>query len=316
MLNRRILRIKAFKVLYSYAENPQMTLKEAENELGKSCEATRDLYLFMLAIISPLTKEAKNRIEIAQSKFNPTDEEKNPNMKFVLNSLAPLFDNDPDFRKLTKKKKLEWGQYDVLLRNLYDSIVTKEYYQKYMASEINSIKEDADLFVKIFEEEFIFNEDLQGVLEDLSLYWLDDLDYALTYCCKTLEEIGRGKSWNLPPLYKSEMLKHKNPGLSSDKDFVSKLLRSAYAGYDKYFEKITKLVPQWDSDRLFVTDMVLIIMGLAEMNSFPSIPLRVSFNEYVEISKLYSTPKSSSFVNGLLDKIVKEMQSEGELSKS
>lgn len=315
MLNRRILRIKAFKVLYGYVENPQMTLKEAEKELETSCEAARDLYLFMLAVIPALTEEAAKRIETARRKFNPTEEELNPNMKFVNNAIAPVLASDPDFCKFVKNKSLEWDQYDVCLRNLYDSIRTKDYFKEYLESADSSAKQDAELFIKIYEEEFVDNEDVESILEDLSIYWIDDLAYSLTYCCKTMESLGSGAVWNLPALYKSDMLKHKAPAMESDRDFVFKLLRASYSGYDRYFEKISALVPKWDSDRLFVTDIVLIVMGLAEASTFPSMPLRVSVNEYVEISKFYGTPKSSSFVNGLLDKILKDMIASGEIVK-
>ena len=119
MLNRRILRTKVFKAIYGYAENPGMTLKEAEALLDVSCEATRDLYLFLLSIAGPLTREASDRIEAARAKFNPTEEELNPNLKFVNNGIAPLLEQDPDFNKLVAKKKLSWEPYDMLLRHLY-----------------------------------------------------------------------------------------------------------------------------------------------------------------------------------------------------
>lgn len=314
MLNRRILRIKAFKVLYSYAENRTQTLRDVESQLEISCQSTRDLYLFMLAIIKPLTDEAKNRIEAARNKFNPSEEERNPNLKFVENAIAPALAEDPDFKKLISKTKLSWEQYDMLLRKLYDSIRTKKYYADYMASPERSIQEDAKLFIRIFEEEFVDNADLEDILEDLSIYWIDDLAYALTCCCKTIEGIAKGERWTLPPLYLSEM--SKTPGMDSDKAFVTKLIRAAYLGYDKYYEKISQAVPKWDKDRLFIIDIVLIICGLAEAQTFPEIPVKVTINEFVDISKFYSTPKSRSFVNGLLDNIIQQMIAEGEITKS
>lgn len=308
MLNRRILRIKAFKVIYGYAVKGNMTLDEAFSELDKSCEATRDLYLFMLAIISPLTQIAKERIEAARAKFNPTEEEANPNEKFADNALAAYFDNDPDFQKIISKKKLFWEQYDMILKKIMDSVVTKDYYRKYMDRPGTSLKEDAALFIRIFEEEFVDMEDMERLLEDISVYWIDDLAYALTYCCRTLKEVGKGHSWKLPELYQSDMVKKQRPEaiVDSDRDFVRKLLRNAFTGYEKYFEAVTKEVPDWDSDRLFSTDMALIALGMAEAQNFVEIPLRVTLNEYIEISKYYSSPKSRGFVNGLLDKMIKE----------
>ena len=308
MLNRRILRIKAFKVIYGYAVKGNMTLDEAFSELDKSCEATRDLYLFMLAIISPLTQIARERIEAARAKFNPTEEEANPNEKFAGNALAVYFDNDPDFQKIISKKKLFWEQYDMILKKIMDSVVTKDYYRKYMDRPGTSLKEDAALFIRIFEEEFVDMEDMERLLEDISVYWIDDLAYALTYCCRTLKEVGKGHSWKLPELYQSDMVKKQRPEaiVYSDRDFVRKLLRNAFTGSEKYFEAVTKEVPDWDSDRLFSTDMALIALGMAEAQNFAEIPLRVTLNEYIEISKYYSSPKSRGFVNGLLDKMIKE----------
>ena len=164
MLNRRILRIKAFKVLFSYAENPTMTLPEAEALLEASCEATRSLYLFMLDIIPYLTAEARTRIENARKKFNPTEEERNPNLKFVRNSLSPLLEQDPDFQKIISRRKLSWEPYDAFVRSVYDSILTKEYFKEYMASAETSVEEDTRLFTRIFEEEFVDNEELDKIL--------------------------------------------------------------------------------------------------------------------------------------------------------
>jgi len=314
MLNRRILRIKAFKVLYSYAENQSMTIEEAESQLALSCEATRKLYLFMLDVIPALTAEARQRIASAEKKFNPTEEERNPNRKFAENAVAPLLEEDPDFQKIISRSKLSWDQYDALIRNVYDSIRTKEYYKAYMSNPERSLAEDARLFIKIFEEEFVDNEDLEKILEDLSIWWNDDLAYSLTYCCGTMKEFAAGKRWNLPPLYHSELDPSKN--LESDKAFVTKLLRTSYANYSRYLSLIAEQVPKWDDNRLFATDIVLIVMGVSEAKAFPDLPIRVTINEYVEISKFYSTPRSRSFVNGLLDKLIKKLIDEGEIVKT
>lgn len=313
MLNRRILRIKAFKVLYSSVLAGNMSLSQAESQLEISCEATRDLYIYMLGIISPLTKIAKDRIEAAKAKFNPTEEEKNPNMKFAENALAVLIDSDQDFQKVFKKKKFDWSQYDLLLKKVMTSVASKEYFAEYMASPERSLAEDCKLFTRIYEEEFEDCVELEKLLEDKSLYWNDDLAYSLTWCCKTLKNLAKGESWSLIPLYQSEMLK--GDGVESDKFFVRKLLQASFAGYEKYSAMVAESVTGWEKERLFSTDVVLITMGLAEAVSFPTIPIKVTMNEYVEISKFYGTPKSRSFVNGLLDKLVQQLANEGQINK-
>lgn len=314
MLNRRILRIKAFKVLYSYAENPSMSLQDALAELELSCRATRDLYLFMLSLIPAVTGAARDRIEAARRKFKPTAEDLNPNLKFVENGLASLLSNDPDFTKVISKQKLYWDQYDAFVSKLYETLKTRKYYADYMASEQRSLKKDAALFTRIFEEELVDDPYLEDILEDLSIYWNDDLAYALSSCCKTLDSLARGEMWSLPPLYLSEM--SRNSRMDSDKAFVTRLVTAAYSGYDHYLEKMSAAVPKWDKDRLVIIDTVLIICGLAEAEHFPEIPVKVTINEYVDISKYYSTPKSRSFVNGLLDGIIQSMRETGEIVKS
>ena len=157
------------------------------------------------------------------------------------------------------------------------------------------------------------SEELEKILQDKSLYWNDDLAYSLTWCCKTLKNLAKGESWSLIPLYQSEMLS--GEGVESDKFFVKKLLKSSFAGYERYSAMVAESVSGWEKERLFSTDVVLIVMGLAEAASFPTIPVKVTMNEYVEISKFYGTPKSRSFVNGLLDKLMQQLANEGQIQK-
>lgn len=316
MLNRRILRIKAFKELYACAENPGKSLKEALADLDASMEATRDLYLLMLSVIPPLTAEASRRIEAARGKFNPTEEDLNPNLKFVRNSLSPLLEDDPDFRKIIEKKKISWDQYDVFLHDLYESVKTKPWYQAYMESPEVSLAEDVRLFKKMYEEEFEDSEALAAILEDLNIRWTDDLGYVLGFIIRDLDDIARTGRWRLPPLVNSDLLIRQGKKADSDLRFVRTLLETAVGNYPQYEKMIAALVSRWDSDRLYTTDVVLIALGLSEAVCFPEIPLRVTINEYVEISKFYSTPKSGSFVNGLLDRLIKQFAAEGKINKN
>ena len=308
MLNRRMLRVKAFKVLYSYAEDQELPLKEALLRLDDSCEAVRDLYLYLLAVIPALTGEASRRIEAARSKFNPTEEDLRPNLRFVENRTAAILSQDPDFQKLIQKKKLSWEQYDVLIRTVYDSLAEKPWFKAYMSAPETSLAAEAKLFKRMFEEEFEDNEELWRILEDLDIRWTDDLPYALGCCIRTMDAFAAsGGRWTLPELYTDP---------DADRTFVRRLLQNTYARYAEYTGMIAASVRRWESDRLFVTDLVLIAMGLAEAESFPEIPLRVTINEYVEISKYYSTPKSRSFVNGLLDALIKKLAAEGRVTKT
>lgn len=314
MLNRRILRIKVFKALYSSELKGNSSLAEAEAQLEASCEATRDLYLFMLAIVSPLTAIAAGRLQAARRKFNPTEEEKNPNMKFAENSLAKLLDADPDFQKILKKKKYSWDQYDIFLKKVLNSLISKDYYLKYMQNPDSSLKEDCRLFADIFREEFVDNPDLDMILEEMSIQWGEDLPYSLSYVCRTLDFLGKGGSWSMPPLYLSEV--KKGDDIEDDRLFSRNLLRAAYLNYGKYCDLISSSVSNWDNDRIVSTDMCLIVLGLAEAVAFPGIPVKVTINEYVEIARYFGTPKSPVFVNGLLDRLIQKLSSEGKIAKS
>ena len=305
MLNRRILRTKAFKTLFSFSEDRSLSLKDCLALLEISCEATRDLYLFMLAGIQPLTSEANRRIEAGLTKFNPTEEERNPNRKFAENAVASLLAEDPDFQKLIEKKKLSWEPYDVLVRNLFDTIREKDYFKAYMAAPGRSLKEDARLFKTIFENEFEDNEELAQILEEMNIYWIDDLGYVLRFDIKSMDEIAKTGRWTYP-------------GLSPDPTdhvFVSKLVQNAVANYDRIAGKVAANVSQWEADRLFNTDIALIVLGVTEAETFEDIPVRATINEYVELTKYYSTPKSRSFVNGLLDRLIKEEMDAGKIAK-
>ncbi len=316
MLNRRILRIKAFKVLYAYAENPALTLKEALDSLEASSEATRDLYLYMLSLIPALTAEASARIQAAKGKFNPTEEDLHPNMRFAANGISALLVQDPDFLRLLEKKKFSWENNDAFLHSLYERLKTRDYYWEYMSAKESSLAADARLWEKVFEEEFEDDEELAQILEDASIHWADDLPYALSVCIRSIGEMAKAGRWNYPPLYQSDILKAAGKPAQSDRDFVRTLLSATYGRFSEYSALIAESVPKWDSDRLYTTDIVLISMGLAEAETFPEIPLKVSINEYVEISKYYSTPKSRGFVNGLLDRLIKQRMAQGLINKT
>lgn len=316
MLNRRILRIKAFKELFCFAENRSMTLKEALAEYERSCEAVRDLYLFLLGLIPALTDEMERRQEAARTKFNPTEQERNPNRKLVENALARLFREDPDFSRGLERKSLSWDNCDAFLGKLCDALPSKDYYQAYMASPSSSLAEDAALFSRFFEEELEDNEDLEKILEDLSVYWVDDLDYALICVSQSLSRVGRSGRWTLPPLYRSEMLAKEGKTVDNDHLFATRLLQGAIGEFGRYEALIADSATRWEKDRICTADLCLITLGLAEIEHVPEVPIRVSINEYVDITKFYSTPRSASFVNGLLDRLVQRLIADGTIEKS
>ncbi len=306
MLSRRLIRVKVFKVLFSRAAAGYDSLQAAERELVASCEKTLDLYCFMLLLPVALRKVAEAKIEAGLKKFHPTPEEANPNCKFVENKFIQLIDNDVKFLKLCGSKGLNWADYDNFVKKLYASIISKEYFREYMNSEEFSVKEDAELFRKIYEEEFEDNETLEDILEDSNLYWMDDLAYVINVILKNMGSFAKNGKVILPGIFLKD----------DDREYALKLLTGSLVNYDEYTEIISGYVPNWDLERLVATDLTLIVMGIAEAVSFQSIPVKVTINEFVDISKYYSTPNSKIFVNGLLDKILQQMLKDGKIVKS
>lgn len=300
-----MIRIKAFKTLFAFensgAEKPEIALKD----LLKSCEKSRELYFFLLNITGPIVDVARERIDVGLRKFHPTEAEANPNYKFVDNKFAALLSDDSEFGKFCQKFKLSWADYDVFVKKIFASIQASDYYSEYMNSGNDSFEEDCLLWKRIFEEEFEDNDMLEQILEDLSVMWLDDVDYVLNVIIRGIEETVRTHSVYIPDTFQKE----------DDKAFAKDLLTESIEGYEEYCNLIFDNLSNWEPDRLVSTDMALIVMGLAEAMTFPSIPLKVTINEYVEISKYYSTPNSRVFVNGMLDKLIHAKVESGEIKK-
>ncbi len=305
MLSRRLIRIKAFKTLFAFEGSESDNVNAAQKTLLESCDKVKDLYYFLLNISSSLVRVAEDKIAAGMRKFHPTEAEAHPNLKFVHNRFAKLLADDPEFGRYCQKRGLTWGDWEPFVRHVYNSIVTKEYYQQYMESGEDSFEEDCRLFSCIFQDEFEDNEELASILEDLSLLWIDDVAYALNAIIAGIDETARRKQIVHPATFLKE----------DDKEFALRLLSESIARYDEYFELISTHLDNWKSDRLVSTDAALIVMGITEAVVFPTIPVKVTINEYVEIAKYYSTPNSRIFVNGILDRIIQEKIREGEIVK-
>jgi len=306
MLNRRLIRIKVFKVLYAAEASEEPSLAGAEKELLLSCDKTLDLWYFLLNLCPAVKALAAEKIEIGRNKFNPTENELNASTRLVDNRFIALLEADEDFCKLCAKKGFVWGEYDVFLKKLYSSIVASDYYAEYISSEEDSFEADCRFISRIFEEELEDNEMLWDILEEKSVYWTDDLGFILNVIIRDLEAMSP----------RSRLPRHRVFLKDDDREFALRLLAASMAHFDEYQKTVRSSVPNWDPDRLVRVDAMLIVMGMAEAVTFPSIPVKVTINEYVEISKYYSTPNSHTFVNGLLDVMLKRMLESGEVVKS
>ncbi len=306
MISRRLIRIKVFKVLFGRVNSVADSFLAAEKELLMSCDKTLELYYFFLSLPVMIKQVAEQKIEAGLNKFQPTEEESHPNYKFVDNRLISLLDDDADLKGFCAVRGLSWAENIPFVKKLFRDISEKDYYQEYMNSGISSFKEDVKLVCRIFEEELEDSEDLDYILEDMSLYWTDDLAFVLNIIVKKLYS-----------LREEEKISHPNVFLKDDdRDYAIRLLNVSMMKYGDYREIISQYVHNWETERLASTDVCLIIMGIAEAVYFPNIPLKVTINEYVELSKYYSTPNSRVFVNGILDKILTAMVENGTIQKS
>lgn len=305
MISRRLIRIKAFKCLFAYEGSGADNVAAAEKELIHSCEKVKDLYYFLLNITSSIVEVASERIATGLSKFHPTEQEANPNMKFVGNRFVKMLEADPEFGRYCQKRGLVWAEHDAFVKRVYNSIITKEYFTGYMNSGKDSFEEDCDLISCIFQDEFEDNEELLSILEDMSIYWIDDVAFALNAIISGIETSKRLKAIFHPAIFQKD----------EDKEYAIRLLDEAIIHYDEIREYVASKLSNWEVERLVPADTTLIVLGIAEASNFPTIPVKVTINEYVEISKYYSTPNSRIFVNGMLDMAIQEKLASGEIVK-
>lgn len=279
------------------------SLDNMKKELRFSCDKTQELYWFLLSICKSLVNVARERIEAGKRKFKATQEEVNPNYRFVNNSFVQLLSQDEEMAKFCRKRGLVWTDYDYVVKRIFRSISASDYYKEYMAAPENSFERDCDLFVDIFSNEFEDNEELAGIIEERSIYWLDDITFVLDEIIRNIGTI-RSTQRNVTPVQKKE-----------DIQYALTLLEESFLRYQEYSALIGENIVNWDIDRLVSTDRTIIIMGITEAVVFETIPVKVTINEYVEISKYFGTPNSRIFVNGILDTIILKKLNEGEILK-
>ena len=307
MINRVLIRLKIIQVVYAYYKNSGKSLKAAEDEVFFSLSKAYDLYKFLLLLIVALTRYASDRIAFNMRKVRPTEEDLNPNLKFVNNRLAAQLEANDDLIKFSEKSKLDWVNYSDFLRRLLDNIVESDIYKEYMASETSSYEEDRELWRKLYKNFVFDNEELDMLLEELSLYWNDDKAIVDTFVLKTIKRFNEedGMNQQLLPEYKDD----------EDMEYAHRLFKATIQNAEEYRKMMSDNSKNWDMSRLAFMDVVIMQTALAEVMTFPQIPLNVTLNEYVEIAKYYSTPKSSSFINGLLDTIIKNLKKENKINK-
>ena len=308
MINRVLIRLKIVQIVYAYYQNGGKNLDTAEKELFFSLSKAYDLYNYLLLLMVEITKQAERKQSAAKSKLLPTAEELYPNTKFVDNRFIAQLEVNKQLLEFSETQKKTWENESEFVKSLCEQIMDSDIYKEYMASETSSYEEDRELWRKIYKRIIFNNEELDQVLEDQSLYWNDDKEIVDTFVLKTIKRFDEknGAKQELLPEFKDE----------EDQDFARRLFRRTILNADYYRHLISENTRNWDLDRVAFMDVVIMQIALAEILSFPNIPVSVSLNEYVEIAKLYSTPKSGSFINGTLDGIVNVLKSENKLIKN
>ena len=308
MINRVLIRLKIVQIVYAYYQNGGKNLDTAEKELFFSLSKAYDLYNYLLLLMVEVTKQANKRLNAAKNKLVPTKEELFPNTKFVENRFIAQLEVNKQLLEFSNNQKKTWENEADFVKTLCDKILESDIYKEYMASETSSYEEDRELWRKLYKNIIFNNIELDQVLEDQSLYWNDDKEIVDTFVLKTIKRFDEknGAKQELLPEFKDE----------EDQDFARRLFRRTILNADYYRHLISENTKNWDLDRVAFMDVVIMQIALAEILSFPNIPVSVSLNEYVEIATLYSTPKSGGFINGTLDGIVNSLKKENKLTKN
>ena len=308
MINRVLIRLKIVQIVYAYYQNGGKNLDTAEKELFFSLSKAYDLYNYLLLLMVEVTKQANKRLNAAKNKLVPAKEELFPNTKFVENRFIAQLEVNKQLLEFSNNQKKTWENEADFVKTLCDKILESDIYKEYMASETSSYEEDRELWRKLYKNIIFNNIELDQVLEDQSLYWNDDKEIVDTFVLKTIKRFDEknGAKQELLPEFKDE----------EDQDFARRLFRRTILNADYYRHLISENTKNWDLDRVAFMDVVIMQIALAEILSFPNIPVSVSLNEYVEIAKLYSTPKSGGFINGTLDGIVNSLKKENKLTKN
>lgn len=308
MLNRRHIRIKVMQSLYAFKGNESEDLKVSDAFLNKSLNNMYDLYLSMLSLIIEVHKKAEDHQNKTQKKFLATQAEKNPNLKFIKNEVLTMLSTNEALKAELEHRKLNPWYLDFEYVDLtFKAIAESDLYKDYMSTSVSTFKEDKDFVISIFEDIIAPNDKLYDYFEDKKLTWLDDIPVVNTSILKLLKKLkpSTKEQHFLPKLFKDQ----------DDRDFGMDLLKKTILNQSAFNAEVASKTKNWDSDRITQIDTVLMQMAICEFQKFPSIPVKVTINEYLEIAKEYSTPKSSNFINGILDKIVKEYKAENKFNK-
>ena len=306
MINRELIRIKIVQLTYAYYQNGNKNMDTAEKELLFSLSKAYHLYNYLLLLIVALTKEARKHYDVDCARARREGGEM-PSDKFAYNKFALQLEENLMLCEFQETQKVTWDDDIEYVRKLYGQIVQSQVYQDYMASNDDSYEADREVWRRIYKDLITENDDLDALFEEKCIFWNDDKEVVDTFVLKTIKRFDpkTKKNQELLPEYKDE----------EDKDFARKLFRSTILNADQYQRYMSEASRNWDFSRLAYMDVVIMQIAIAEMMTFPGIPLNVTINEYVDLAKVYSTPKSGGYINGMLDAIARHLSATGVLLK-
>lgn len=308
MISRRIIRTKVLQVLYAYYSAEEKSINNTEKELFFCIHKAYDLYHYLFYLVIEIADYAENRIEIKKNKHQPTYEDLHPNTKFISNQVIDQLRNNRQLIAYLDQKKLHWKDNPELIKELYLLMTDSESYIGYMNDKTRSYLDDRKFIEKLFNKVILVSEDLYNVLEEKSIYWNDDVEFVISMISKTLKRFHELSDANqkLMPLYKDE----------EDRQFTKDLFRKAILNHDELRDLIREHSKNWDVERIAFMDILIMQLAITEFLYFPTIPTKVSLNEYIELSKFYSTEKSRNFINGILDKTLKDLKRTEKVNKA
>lgn len=308
MISRRILRIKVMQALYAYFKHADgSTIRKSEKELLFSIQKAFDQYHYLFLLILDISNFAYSRMELAKKKRIPTADDLNPNTKFIDNSLVAQLRINDQLLRYAEASKISWVRFPDLIKRLYTDITESDLYTKYMSEETRSYNEDKTFICNVYKDIISQNELLFQSLEEQSIYWNDETDFMIGIIIKTFKKFreNEGEHAKLFPLYKSK----------DDENFSKRLLRKVIMNHHQYTGLIKEYSKNWDIERIAFMDILFLQMAIAEVIEFSTIPVKVTLNEYLELSKYYSTHRSSIFINGILDKIFTHLKKTNQIKK-
>ncbi len=308
MLSRRFIRIKVMQALYAFFHSEDREKAKYEKEMFRSFENVYDLYLHLLLLLIEIRAQGRNLISIRKAKKLPSPEDLNPNTKFIDNKIFSILAVNRQLAAESKKRNISWENDKDMVQKLFSKIAESDLYKTYMANSFSGFKEGKKFISDIYIEVITQDELLQFYFEEKNIHWADDIDFVNSLVVKTIDYINESASDDMPlaHLYKDE---------KEDKKFAKELFEEVVKNNDEEEKMIQSKTENWELERIAFMDVLIMKMAISEFLFFPTIPVKVSLNEYIELAKQYSTPKSSVFVNGILDKLLAEFKQDGRLQK-